>query len=550
MSPDIINETSQARTDFLGWRRFGGLTPELENGDIPKVSFRFWKNPVGLSRQNFLILTISGVILLGFAVLQIPHGNWEYPRFDSVVDQTASLMVFITSLLLLLSGKISRANAAYPKIAQAFLAVAILRFLAGTNENMATEIWLRRLSSLALAISFFIWWLPFRQSPTVRGRAYTVGLVLVFVFGLIAYISPNLLPPPTSNHGFSPIIDCLSLIAGFLFFAAAFLGTRESLWNEPETISLVLCCFIFGLAAVLYPFSLLWGARWWVVQFLETLPQVIVLLIFFIYHVTLLRKNREELEQALSELRRSNEELESFSSVASHDLVEPLRMISSYCQLLARDYNGRLDEQGKEYLAYAVDGAKRMTLLIRAFLEYSHVGRGKIVREEVDCRRVIDQVLSNLSLSIQERGADITLGELPTVEGDPILLSSLFQNLISNAIKYQKNGSSPRVEITAAREGCYWVFSVRDNGIGIQPEHLGKLFGMFQRLHARDEYSGTGIGLATCKKIVEKLGGRIWVESVPDRGSTFFFTLPVTKQPLKDFSEHRAILSFDSSCRA
>jgi signal transduction histidine kinase len=229
--------------------------------------------------------------------------------------------------------------------------------------------------------------------------------------------------------------------------------------------------------------------------------------------------------KAAEELRRSNTELQRFAYVASHDLQEPLRMVASFTQLLAKRYQGRLDATADEYIGFAVDGAKRMQQLIADLLEYSRVGTEQMRRGPVEMTRVVDEATSRLTAVIRESGASVTHDALPAVGGDRARLEQLLQNLIGNALKYRKPGTAPAVHVSAAREEDGWHFTVRDNGIGIPPEHHEKIFQMFQRLHGRDQYAGTGIGLAICQRIVEAHGGRIWVTSTPGEGTTFHFTL-------------------------
>jgi PAS domain S-box-containing protein len=238
------------------------------------------------------------------------------------------------------------------------------------------------------------------------------------------------------------------------------------------------------------------------------------------------RQAEEHLKKTLADLERSNKELEQFAYVASHDLQEPLRMVSSYTQLLERRYKAKLDNDAQEFIAYAVDGANRMQRLIQDLLSFSRVStRGNPFRP-TDCNVVLGQARTNLDVIIRENNALVTNDELPLVMADETQLLLVFQNLINNAIKFRSK-ELPHVQVSAEKNGHEWIFSVRDNGQGIDPQYYDRIFVIFQRLHAKEEYPGTGIGLAICKRIVERHGGRIWLESKPGKGSTFYFTIPV-----------------------
>jgi PAS domain S-box-containing protein len=242
--------------------------------------------------------------------------------------------------------------------------------------------------------------------------------------------------------------------------------------------------------------------------------------------ITELKLAEAEMKRKQAELERSNAELEQYAYIASHDLQEPLRMISSYLQLIERRYKGQLDRDADEFIAFAVDGATRMQELINDLLAYSRVGRNAKPFQPVASELALVQALTNLKIAIQESKAVVTYDPLPMVVADDSQLTLLFQNLVGNAIKFH-NSKEPRVHISVQPGQKEWIFLVRDNGIGIDPCYTERIFEMFQRLHNRTEYSGTGIGLAICKKIVERHGGRIWVESQLNNGSTFYFTIPI-----------------------
>jgi PAS domain S-box-containing protein len=239
------------------------------------------------------------------------------------------------------------------------------------------------------------------------------------------------------------------------------------------------------------------------------------------------RKEAEQhLVKTVGELKRSNDELQQLAYVSSHDLQEPLRMVASYTQLLAKRYKGRLDSEADEFITFAVDGCKRMQGLIQDLLAYSRAGTNGKELCEVSGEDALRGALTNLRITLEQSGAVVTHDSLPALMTDETQLTQVFQNLVGNAIKY-RGAEVPRVHVSATKNGdSEWIFSVRDNGLGIAPQYFERIFILFQRLHGRNEFEGTGIGLAICKKVLERLGGRIWVESQPEKGSTFHFALP------------------------
>jgi len=235
------------------------------------------------------------------------------------------------------------------------------------------------------------------------------------------------------------------------------------------------------------------------------------------------------LRSATANLERSNAELQQFAYTASHDLNEPLRMITSYLQLVQERLKDKLDPQAREFVGFALDGAQRMRALIADLLAYSRVEAKGTAFEETDCEQIFETSVQNLRVAIEENEATIEHQPLPKVRGDMVQLTQVFQNLIGNALKFH-GADAPHIRVGANQQNGEWAFYVRDNGIGIDPKDFDRIFVIFQRLHTRQEYSGTGMGLAICKKIVERHGGRIWVESAAQKGSTFYFTLPAVRE--------------------
>jgi PAS domain S-box-containing protein len=241
--------------------------------------------------------------------------------------------------------------------------------------------------------------------------------------------------------------------------------------------------------------------------------------------VTERKQSQERLRHYAEQLQQSNLDLQQFASVASHDLQEPLRTIATFCDMLHRSYHGRFDAQADQWLTFVMDGARRMQALVQDLLAYSRLESRAQPWETVHCGEVFKKAAANLQSSIEETGATLTCDNLPDVQGEPAQLAQLFQNLLSNAIKF-RGPQPPRIHASAEPSDDVYVFSISDNGLGIDPKHHERIFELFKRLHPADRYPGTGLGLAICRKVVIRHGGRIWVESEPGKGSTFRFTIP------------------------
>jgi light-regulated signal transduction histidine kinase (bacteriophytochrome) len=239
-----------------------------------------------------------------------------------------------------------------------------------------------------------------------------------------------------------------------------------------------------------------------------------------------LLKREATLEKQNKKLQNQNKELEQFTYIASHDLQEPLRSLISFSELLEKEFIGKLGENGEFYINFISKSSKRMQLLVKGLLDYSRIGREKNL-VEIDCNQIMKDVLSDMIITIKESGAEITISDLPQLKGYETEIRQLFQNLVSNALKFRKKDTTPKIEIFAQKREDDWLFSVHDNGIGIEENNKQKLFVIFKRFNNREEYEGTGIGLAHCKKIVELHGGTIWADSKFGEGSTFYFTIPI-----------------------
>ncbi|OJX68269.1 MAG: hypothetical protein BGO92_05535 [Magnetospirillum sp. 64-120] len=247
-----------------------------------------------------------------------------------------------------------------------------------------------------------------------------------------------------------------------------------------------------------------------------------------VHDVTDRERFQAELLEKSAKLEESNAELQQFSYVVSHDLQEPLRTIASFLQLLERRYEDKLDEDGRQFIGFAVDAARRQQAMIQSLLEYSRVGTRGRPFARTEMTKVAALAKENLAMAMAESAAQVEIGDLPTVMADETQMVSLLQNLMGNALKYRRDDVAPVIRLLAQDDGERWVFTVADNGIGIDPQYFDRIFQVFQRLHTREKYGGTGIGLALCRKIVQRHGGEIWVQSQPGQGSSFHFSLPKT----------------------
>jgi signal transduction histidine kinase len=480
------------------------------------------------SQWGFSFMPVLSTIGVFLIMTFMPEWRWENDRADSIFDGVVAIMTLTTSLLLLL-GKIIQKEENENYLTFVFLVSGLLRFLSSATEHPDITIWIHRLCSLTLGFGFLVHWYPFpNKSKHFSLVLNVIGLSVTLFMGVCVFCNPSLFPSAFSHGKFSLGIEVISFLATSLFLISAFFQSRSSPSQNLNSFSFYITTFLFAYVALVYPFTRIWGGRWWFIQFIELAATLFLTFSLFTIHNRNVSETKNKLKSAVDQLQRSNLELENFSSIAAHDLAEPLRTIMSYCQLMKRNLASKLDPQTDQYLSFVIEGSKRMSTLINNLLAFSRVNMTESSLVEVDCNLLLSQILKNMEASLKDKGAEISIEKLPASLANPTLLTELFQNLIGNALKFQKPGSSPKISISGYEKDQRNVYSIADNGIGIEREFHDQIFSMFTRLNGIGEYSGSGIGLATCKKIIEMHNGNIWVESQLGEGSIFFFTLPRT----------------------
>lgn len=450
-----------------------------------------------------------------------------------------------------------RGEACHVWIASALIALGLLDAVHGACRQDELIIWLQVTATLAGGLLFACVWLPDRIA--YKSGASLLPLVVLAaaaIHGTASIARPDWLPVVLEADAITGLASLFNLLgsAGFLVAACYFCRTY---WRGRSLDHLVLfnLCLLFSAAGLLIQFATLWNGAWWISHIVRLAAYGIAVLYFFRLYLKdqhELRESHRQLEQRVEErtaelrdeieqrtqaeqriqrhadeLQRSNEDLEEFAYMAAHDLQAPLRAVNGFCGLLKEKYAEQLDETANNYIGRAVAGAKRMHELLDGLLTYSRVQSRANEPEKTDCMDVLKRAMANLQMDISESEALITHDELPTVEFDSTQMEQLLQNLIGNAVKFR--GECPvKIHVSADNGEREWVISVRDNGIGIDPGQSERVFGVFQRLHTAEKYPGTGIGLAVCKRIVERHGGRIWLESQLGSGCAFHFTVPRT----------------------
>jgi signal transduction histidine kinase len=481
-------------------------------------------------------LLIVGITIWATFFLENLQWHLYSLPLHSTMEAVEALAVLLLALFFL-SRKRGGTEDRFFLVAVGFIGMGIINGFHAASCPGCKFVLLRAAASFAGGLGFVLVWLPSAACRYVSYRKWLPWAAAAgsLAFGIWAFLYPETLPVMVRNDEFTVAAIAINLSAGIFFLAGAgrfLLDFNHS--GEAKDYLFFLVGLFFGLAGLMFMYSTLWSAEWWLWHGLRLTASLLVLVFLARKHLqafTMLEVSNSELKQAeervrqtIAELERSNRDLEQFAYVVSHDLREPLRTIGGFLNLLQRRHGGQLDSHARELITFTTQGAERLDRMITDLLDYSRIQRQKLVLSRVDLFGVWLKAADNLKAMIEESGARISHDELPVITGDESQLIRLWQNLLSNAIKF-RGDRRPEIHIGVREEPDYWLFSVRDNGIGIPPQSAERIFQIFQRLHTQREYPGSGIGLAVCRKIVERHGGRIWMESSPGRGTTFYFTL-------------------------
>jgi len=467
-----------------------------------------------------IILSITGSIAVN---LYLPAKSWVHEPLHSSLEAMGSLAAFCLAILVLLLQRYEGYTAHRVWISCAFASMGALDIFHASVSPGIPFVWFRSIATFAGGFFFVLTLIRDRKvRPFVAFFPPVVIVLCSVILGTLSAYYPHALPLMVIEGRFTVYAMAINIAGGIFFLIAGgnflkiFLTRRR-----PDELIFLNLCLLFGLAGILFPASELWSVDWWLWHVLRLFGYLIALpYLFFVF-----QRFEKELQKLVAELRRSNEELEHFTYVASHDLREPLLSVASNIKLIERRIRKGNQEEAGEFIGNSLQQLNMMQDLISDLLIYSRAGTQARPFEKVSFDAVLRTVLTNLKTSIEQKHAAITSDPLPEVMADPVQMGQLMQNILSNALKFCEE-RPPVVHVSAGKGEGEWVFSIRDNGIGIPAGESGRIFEMFGRLH-KDRFHGTGIGLATCKKIVERHGGRIWVESEQGKGSTFFFTIPV-----------------------
>lgn len=472
---------------------------------------------------HILSIVASQYILIGWLFVHNP--------LHSAIEVTGSIIALLVAFLLYKQELRKEGTSFNICIASALVGMGIFDGLHALIHAGKTFVWLHSMATFFGGLLFCLIWLPIQTQKRAGFIIITLTFFLSLFIGGISLFFPSYLPSMINQNGsFSVSAKFLNLSGGFLLLLAAvrlvmqFVKERNN-----DDLLFFLHCVLFGLAAIMFESSRLWDVSWWGWHILRLLAYAVAL--YFAYQTQkkshyYLKEIISNLEKKSNELIKTNKDLELFAFAAYHDLQEPLRKIISYCDVLQTKPFIKEDSEFQQYMNVVTKSALRLQILVKSLMTYSGLKKDTIVHEKIDLNSIMKAVTINFKTSIKETNTTIEYKNLPSVRGDKSLYTMLFQNLVSNSIKYQKTGSTPLIKVSCNDYSDFLEISISDNGIGIDKDQLDKIFVVFNRLHNKSRYEGAGIGLAICKKVVEITGGKLWAESELGKGSTFKFTIP------------------------
>ncbi|MDH3717876.1 MAG: ATP-binding protein [Planctomycetota bacterium] len=510
------------------------------NNKVPATGRTLWIIIV-VSLAIHLLSLLAGRIWL-------QDWRWAHHPVHSAVEMTGALIAIMVAWMLLSLQRRGEGTSFNIWIAGALVGMGLLDGFHALVHAGNTFVWLHSTATFAGGVLFACVWLPRGWAVRMSDWWPHCVLILTAAFAAASILLPDHVPLMVENERFTLWAMVLNVVGGLLLFAAAAQLVRTYLQHRNvDDLLFCLHCSLFGAAALMFEQSRLWDLPWWGWHLLRLMAYGVAMWFIVLterrtqhnlvrahdelkdFSATLelrVAERTEQLKEYAEQLERSNIDLQRFAYVASHDLQEPLRSVGGFCSLLQRRYGQQLDETANEWIARAVEGAERMSKLIRDLLEYSRIDTEVRPFESVSLAEVVEETVGALRGLVQQSQATIHCDELPVVQANRLQMRQVFQNLIGNAIKF-RGDDAPHVNVSACKNETEWTISVSDNGIGVDSESGEAIFDVFKRLHPHDDYPGTGVGLAICRRVVERHGGRIWVDTGPARGSTFHFTLPI-----------------------
>ena len=480
---------------------------------------------------TLFFLVFGGPIIGGFLIhLQlIPDLSWEHEPIHAVIEILGSVVAFMLAYHLLVLFHREKELNSHFWFACALLGMGLFDGFHAICHPGRLFVWLHSLALIMGGLLAVMAWLPRRFALTAFASILPQAILLFTVsFSLLSMFFSDSLPVLRETGEFTLLAKTLNTAGGLLFTLAA-LKFAIDYKNHARTADLLFSCFtlLLGVSGLIFQHAEVWDIHWWFMHILRFFAYIIAF--YYILKIYLQRQEEvielnEALQKRTVELKRASDDLHRLIYVSYHDLQEPLRMVSSYVQLLERRYCQQFDEDGQQFIKFAVDGALLMKNRLNDLLSFSQISSQSVLFKTIDFQKVFDSALVNLQKKIDECQAQISHDVLPAIQGDEGRLVQFLQHLLDNAMTFHGE-RSPIVHISVKEAGGFWTFKVADNGIGIDEKHFSRIFEIFRKLQSSSELQGTGIGLTICKKIIEQHGGEIWLESSPGEGATFFFTL-------------------------